>query len=406
MHGDELPKTKQYLGFHLTVQCDDEGDPFYHPQDVFPLDNPQGFCIGRAGGNDLHLTANGVSGSHSRIIADPSGVYLEDLKSRNGTYVNNNRLAEGERYLLRDGDIIRILNYNITFRTGLTAFAPDETEAVADIDNTFQLQQDLVQRFLDEPEHESPHIQIVAGPREGLSFELKEYEDFFIGRGRSCQLQLPDDAVSREHALLRRDWTGVTLRDLNSRNGIHINGTKLKRSTETPLSHGDQIVIGHHTLLFNDPFAASLSEKLGDVWEDEEVNDDIDGYTLPPQPAPGRKDKPADEPQSGQWRAPKRPKSKGPIDPSTPPSSPPPQLDTSPPASPPPQAEPEPASTEAPASSDPPPSRDSPALEAAPPRPVQLPSTSLTTGQRILLFFGFSFLLGLLVTVLVILFTS
>ncbi|HVE69979.1 MAG TPA: FHA domain-containing protein, partial [Thermoanaerobaculia bacterium] len=45
-----------------------------------------------------------VSRRHARITLSGDGCLLEDLKSANGTYVNNNRV---ERADLKQGDLIR-----------------------------------------------------------------------------------------------------------------------------------------------------------------------------------------------------------------------------------------------------------------------------------------------------------
>jgi hypothetical protein len=47
-----------------------------------------------------------VSRIHANIRVDGANYYLEDLGSANGTYVNHNMLAKGNRHLLRTGDRI------------------------------------------------------------------------------------------------------------------------------------------------------------------------------------------------------------------------------------------------------------------------------------------------------------
>ncbi len=71
--------------------------------------------------------------------------------------------------------------------------------------------------------------------------ELSEGE-FAVGRNASCQLSLDDPLVSRRHALLVVDRHGVTLEDLESRNGVLVNGSKI--SERVHLEAGDRILIG------------------------------------------------------------------------------------------------------------------------------------------------------------------
>ncbi len=63
--------------------------------------------IGRAAGNDLVLRQPSVSARHVRVIFGPDGMWIEDLGSRNGTFVGapprrialDNRLVCGDAAL-------------------------------------------------------------------------------------------------------------------------------------------------------------------------------------------------------------------------------------------------------------------------------------------------------------------
>ena len=68
-----------------------------------------------------------------------------------------------------------------------------------------------------------------------------------IGRAPSSNLQLPDDSISREHAVILFEDGAFTVEDLQSTNGIRVNGKKLRSA---PLVHGDEIKIGQTTLVF------------------------------------------------------------------------------------------------------------------------------------------------------------
>ncbi|WP_394838320.1 FHA domain-containing protein [Pendulispora rubella] len=72
-------------------------------------------------------------------------------------------------------------------------------------------------------------------------FELTEGE-FAVGRNASCQLSLDDPLVSRRHALLRVSPTGVSVEDLQSRNGVLVNGQRIEGTVA--LAAGDRILIG------------------------------------------------------------------------------------------------------------------------------------------------------------------
>ena len=74
---------------------------------------------------------------------------------------------------------------------------------------------------------------------------------FAVGRNASCQLSLDDPLVSRRHALFEVAGAVVTVEDLNSRNGVIVNGHRIDGKVQ--ISVGDRILIGSQelTLLAN-----------------------------------------------------------------------------------------------------------------------------------------------------------
>ncbi len=69
-----------------------------------------------------------------------------------------------------------------------------------------------------------------------------------IGRRSDNDLSLNDAQVSRRHALLTRFGEEWWVNDLDSRNGVSVNGLKIKNARR--LRHGDQIRIAGHTIIF------------------------------------------------------------------------------------------------------------------------------------------------------------
>jgi hypothetical protein len=72
-------------------------------------------------------------------------------------------------------------------------------------------------------------------------------EDIIIGRDSKCGVSLPErfQLVSREHAKITRTIEGITLEDLNSRNGTYINGQRLVQKRK--LKPAQQITLGRST---------------------------------------------------------------------------------------------------------------------------------------------------------------
>jgi len=87
----------------------------------------------------------------------------------------------------------------------------------------------------------SIRLRIVQGRPAGKSMVFPRGE-YVFGRGAECHVRPNSDWVSRQHCLLRVTAEGAFLRDLGSRNGTLINGTRLV--DECHLQHGDQLQIG------------------------------------------------------------------------------------------------------------------------------------------------------------------
>jgi hypothetical protein len=69
-----------------------------------------------------------------------------------------------------------------------------------------------------------------------------------IGRSRECDIQLSDSNASRRHAEIRRDGAKWWLVDLDSTNGIEVNGTRVQR---LELEDGTSFMIGSTELVFS-----------------------------------------------------------------------------------------------------------------------------------------------------------
>lgn len=85
-----------------------------------------------------------------------------------------------------------------------------------------------------------------AGIQEGL-IDLPGDHRFIIGRGSECDLELPDSAVSRQHACIELNGGRYHLVDLGSTNGTYVND-KLVR--DRLLVSGDFIRVGTHIMKF------------------------------------------------------------------------------------------------------------------------------------------------------------
>jgi ABC transport system ATP-binding/permease protein len=174
---------------------------------------PGGVVIGRGEGADIVIARERVSREHARVTSEADGFYVEDLQSRNGTFLNGERLPDGARRLA-SGDTITIADEALRFLGGeSTRMASRQLPIVG--------------------------TQMVQFTGERLS----------IGRDPSNDVVLPDPNVSRFHAeAVERDGV-VELTDLASRNGTRLDGELVE--DKALLSPGSQIGIGPFRLVFD-----------------------------------------------------------------------------------------------------------------------------------------------------------
>lgn len=72
--------------------------------------------IGRDARNTISINDKYLSKFHARILQDESMYFLEDLKSANGTYLNDEKIIDAIE--LKSGDIIRIGSLKFLFIQG------------------------------------------------------------------------------------------------------------------------------------------------------------------------------------------------------------------------------------------------------------------------------------------------
>jgi hypothetical protein len=108
----------------------------------------------------------------------------------------------------------------------------------------------------------APVFEIVRGPRVDAGApgspatwarrELPPPEaTVIVGRGDEAGWVILDEDLSRQHAEIRRGWDGVTIRDLESKNGTLVGGVRI--ASATALADGDRIELGNSELVFRDP---------------------------------------------------------------------------------------------------------------------------------------------------------
>jgi DNA-binding winged helix-turn-helix (wHTH) protein len=85
--------------------------------------------IGRAEDATIRIDSPGVSRYHARVLVSDGAATLEDVQSKNGTYLNDTRLSASAP--LSEGDEIKIGRVVLTFRVA-SATSPTHTVAYTD----------------------------------------------------------------------------------------------------------------------------------------------------------------------------------------------------------------------------------------------------------------------------------
>jgi pSer/pThr/pTyr-binding forkhead associated (FHA) protein len=94
-----------------------------------------------------------------------------------------------------------------------------------------------------------PHVfELESGPGAGQKFVL-DHDDLTIGRNEHAGLVLESDEVSRIHARVTRIDGEYTIEDLQSRNGLFLNGLRIHAAV---VRDGDQLQVGDVLLSYRE----------------------------------------------------------------------------------------------------------------------------------------------------------
>jgi pSer/pThr/pTyr-binding forkhead associated (FHA) protein len=243
-------------------------------------------ALGRGKGADVRLPDLAVSELHATLQVAGSRYTLVDESSTNGTRVNGTQLVAGRPRTLEAGDELELGPFRLVCSFGpvSSATTPERTASLA---------RRLIRELSAEPTVRAPlALRVVRGPDTGTSVNLGiPPSKLIIGRGDSAGLELTDRDVSRDHLEIERDLDGAIARDLRSKNGLVVNGKRLR---ERRLRHGDVLTVGSSDVVFEDPAEAALKGLEGKP--DEVVTRTLPAASVEPivaTPAPVAPPKPA-----------------------------------------------------------------------------------------------------------------
>jgi ABC-type multidrug transport system ATPase subunit len=152
--------------------------------------------LGRDPGNDIVVKAPSVSARHARVVVDGDGLWLEDLGSRNGTFVGAPpRRIERERIDLH------------------------ETITLGDAGLPENALEDLLARTA------------VREPA-AHAIQLDDAALVTFGRGAAADVSLGRPLASAMHASVSVERGRVVVRDLGSTDGTFVDGRRIERPVE------------------------------------------------------------------------------------------------------------------------------------------------------------------------------
>jgi len=204
--------------------------------------------LGRTARAGVELPFPSVSARHARIFREAGALRIEDLDSVNGTWLGARRLQQRVPEWLAAGDTLRVADVEVVVESELTDASEEPTPQSS---ATFArcLVRDL---FAARSSAESVRLSVLGGAFDGHELPLSPSgRPFKVGRCECCDLVLPDENVSREHAAFERGLDGVLVRDMGSKNGIEVEGRPSKGSCL--LHDGEVVRIGETRLRLIDP---------------------------------------------------------------------------------------------------------------------------------------------------------
>jgi pSer/pThr/pTyr-binding forkhead associated (FHA) protein len=183
--------------------------------------------LGKGPHNEIVIADPSVSSAHALIARGDNGYTISDMGSRNGTYVNQEKVIEPRP--LRSGDLINLGRSRLTFQSS----SAGDTVTLPPVD-------------FDPPT-------LVGVMPDGTRIErVIDRPEIHLGKAPHNHIVVADATVSSAHAVILSKGGEYCIVDLGSRNGTYVDGEKLGGEPRL-LRHGDTIRLGSTVLTFRRP---------------------------------------------------------------------------------------------------------------------------------------------------------
>ena len=199
--------------------------------------------IGRTTENQITLPSNTVSRRHAVIYQNQESVFIRDLGSANGVYVNDT-LVRGtmqieEQHQIRVG----------TYRIAIERLNHQENDRGG------------YQTTIVHPNQAHAKLVITSGPQTGKEYHLFE-PITRVGRTEENEINIAHISISRNHAQIKLDQPGsYIVSDAHSSNGTFVNNKRIQKAMMA--WHGDTVRFGQVECLLLGPQGQSAKRSGG-----------------------------------------------------------------------------------------------------------------------------------------------
>jgi predicted component of type VI protein secretion system len=223
--------------------------------------------IGRLPDNTIVIDNPAVSGRHARVFREGNHYVIEDLKSTNGTFVNDKPIA---RHTLLEGDVVLLGKHSLLFtlsggdqepaaaEKASAAFVPDvggtmmldtlkQKELLAGLDHGRPSQSHSVipKTAIPTPPARTGSVRVIAGSSDESSYQLTAVTTI-IGKADNAQIRTKGWFKPKVSAAIARKGDGFTVTPMSA--SVLVNNEKI--SGRRDLANGDMIEVSGLTLEF------------------------------------------------------------------------------------------------------------------------------------------------------------
>lgn len=206
---------------------------------AFVSGQPTEVVVGRSSSAQICLNNNVISSQHAQLIFDANNnLFVIDMNSSNGTYINDRRIESGVPYQVRPTD-------------RLYFSGPSGVELVFNPDNFEMANNQRSTSAKNTGDNNFSTTNILE------KFNSKNL--LTVGRNTECDVFLGHQSISRNHATIQKKGNNeFIITDLGSLNGTYVNGRRVNGSMK--VVQDDIIIIGR--------FQLSLSGKIKDLTQE------------------------------------------------------------------------------------------------------------------------------------------